>query len=339
MEDYNRKIRRRKREIFTSYNDTLGPIDLKNRILEGKVLNLIESNAIGGVSKINIAKAIGMNRKNLGKHLRRLQIRTLVRQEKGRQGRFFPNIYTTLDSDSELSAEVLARLFLIKVLKPDEGVDIIEVKSPHIQPRLPCQDPNYDLSLERIMLDFSNVVGAFITYILIQSMNQVNSIATHIQDAKEKDLVIQKWVAGVIAELQEYLLPVFRDYIQLYVPIFIDSCEKDGISKSIFKYKFQEPRYVFDDSTIADLTNAFSNVYPNLYYILEQIRKRWPKIVQKEQERNWYVSMSYEIKRKCKHDFKNCRIPIGQGLIPTLTQPGSHCRKCHLTTPTDKKKY
>ena len=336
--DYNTKIHRRKREILASLEDTSKPVELKNRIMEKKILDLIERNAIGGISKVKIAKALGIDRKYLGRYLMNLQIRNLVRQEKGRQGRFFPNMHTTVDTD--LSAEVFSDLFLVNILNPNDGDDdIAEVTSPYIKPRLPYQDPNYHLNLERIIFDFSNTVGTFITYILIQSMNQVNNIATHIQDVKEKDLVIQKWISDAISELQEYLLPIFKEHIYLYIPTFNDRCKRDWITESMIKYTFQEPRYVFDNSTITDLTSAFSNTYPDLYHTLENIRKRWPKIVQRSKEDISHHSMRHEIQMKCKHKYNDCRIPVGQGLNPTIFRPGAHCDRCHRTIYKDKKKY
>jgi DNA-binding transcriptional ArsR family regulator len=336
LRDYNTEIFRRKREILRSLQDTSKPLELKNRIIDPKILNLIENNTTGGISITKIATLIGMNRKNIVKHLMTLQSRKLVYREKGRQGRFFPTRHITMHSD--LSAEVLSDLFLTKVLNPDDGGDILEVISPYIKPRLPYQGPKYDLNLERVIFDFSNAVGSFITYVLIQSMNQVNHIATHVQDVKEKDLVTQKWVADVISELQEYLLLIFKDYIELYIPTLNDRCKEEGISETIIKYAFQEPKYVLDNSTITDLTSAFSNTYPDLYYTLENIRKRWPKSVQRIKDDIYHRSMRHEIQVKCKHKYHEFRIPVRQRLNTAITRSGTHCEKCHRTIYKDKKK-
>jgi len=336
LRDYNRELFRIREKALSTVDSTSTSREDKIRIRRRKILNLIVGyTAIGGISLADISRIIDIDRKYLIKHLQSLQIDGLVRRGKGKHGRYLATKY--IPSDTYLSAEVFAKLFVAYVLRPNDD-DIAQVYSPYIESRSLDQYQNYGLSLERIMFDFSNAIGAFITYVLIQSMNQVNNIITNVQDTKEKDLVIQKWVSDVISELQAYLLPLFKDCIQNSI-LTIDRCKKDGIGESILNYVYLEPKYIFDNSIIADLTSAFSNAYPDLYRTLEKVRKKWPKIVQQTNDNITYLSMSHEIQRKCKHEYKECSIPVGEGRIPTITRPGFHCSKCHRTVNKDNKRY
>lgn len=226
MRDYGRELFCIREKLLLTIDNASTSREDKIRIRRRKILSLIVGyTAIGEISLADISRIIDVDRKYLKKHLQSLQTDGLVHRGKGKHGRYLATKY--IPSDTYLSAEILVKLFVAYVLRPNDE-DIAEVYSPYIEPRSLYQYQNDCLNLERTVFDFSNVVGSFMTYVLIQSMNQVNKIAAHIQDAKEKDLVIQKWVSDVFSELQEYLLPIFKYYIQNSI-LTLDRCKKDEI--------------------------------------------------------------------------------------------------------------
>jgi len=160
-------------------------------------------------------------------------------------------------------------------------------------------------------------------------MNSNNAIDGNTRDAVEKDLMIQKWVSDIISELQQYLLPFFKDCIQYCLPTLYDRCNKNGEYETLVYYKLHEPKYLSDNSMTNDLTNSFSRVYPDLWTTFEKIKKIWPKALQREKDEMELLSTKYLTQKKCRHTYKNfTRDELGSLSVRSVR----HCVKCHHTT-------
>lgn len=59
MFDHNREIFRRRIEKLLDTSNTSRPIELRNRVIERKILNIIIGYKEGGISHTDIAKIIG----------------------------------------------------------------------------------------------------------------------------------------------------------------------------------------------------------------------------------------------------------------------------------------
>lgn len=259
--DYNTEIIRRREELLSSLAFTSSAREIHAIKIKKKILTLVESRTgDGGVSDSQIAKSVGINRKNIKKYIADLSSRGLIRRGKGRHGKYLGVRYVSLPNG--FSAEIFARLFVGRAFGIGEGVDLTEVTGLYIKPKLPNGDLNY--YLERFIFDFSNTIGAYLVYTLIQSMNSDNDIAKNICDAEEKDLVIQKWFSDVVSELQQYLLPVFKHYLAYCLPTLYDRCNKNDMCETLVRYDLCPPKYLFDALLVNDMTNAFQSVYPNL---------------------------------------------------------------------------
>lgn len=132
-----------------------------------------------------------------------------------------------------------------------------EVISEYILPRKPT-DSIDGIDLERILFDFSNTIGGFITYVLITSLNLSPKITERSEDFEEKGLLAQKWIADVLSVLSEDLIYIFEAYTSLH------------ISRSL---------NTTNSSLTSDLNSAFPNVYPSLHEEFEIIMEQLPQEV------------------------------------------------------------
>jgi hypothetical protein len=178
----------------------LNPSQDKARKKEDKIMGVIAAHSLGGISHIELAQIVGLNRKNLTSYMKRLMKKRLVLRGRGKQGKYFPanKDYRATTMTAELFSKACAarilhnsdfaiRSHFFKVLESDE--------------------------LENALFTFSNKIGAIITYLLIQSMNPSNKFMGDTKHDEEKDLEIERWVDDAISSLRPILLPEFKEYI------------------------------------------------------------------------------------------------------------------------------
>jgi DNA-binding MarR family transcriptional regulator len=82
---------------------------------EGKILQIILMNGKNRVPHIQLAKIVGLDRKNLTPYIKRLNGKKLIRRESGRQGKYFPT--EEAYRDTRLSGNVFGRNFRTSLLK------------------------------------------------------------------------------------------------------------------------------------------------------------------------------------------------------------------------------
>jgi hypothetical protein len=118
--------------------------------------------------------------------MERLLAKKLVRRESGRQGKYFPTEYAY--RDTRLSADVFGSKFRSGLLKKDILVTTNK-RTEYLIPPQYCIDftiyrkyfePKFTEQdrIEWTLFEFSNKIGAFITFTLISSIQKIFSIKT-----------------------------------------------------------------------------------------------------------------------------------------------------------------
>src|SRR5207253_3651249 len=67
--------------------------------------------------------------------------------------------------------------------------------------------------LEHSIFEFSNLIGAFITFVLIQATNPKNNRIINSKENVKRDELIQEWIKTVILPVIPHLAAEFRDSI------------------------------------------------------------------------------------------------------------------------------
>jgi predicted transcriptional regulator len=300
-----------------------------------EIMNVILSHDKEGIHHNRLAKIIGMDRKNLRPHITRLVSKGLIIRESGKHGKYFPA--TKSHRGTIMNADILVESFKERFLQYDEDLFVLE--SPYFK------RDNYDeFELEDALFNFSNIIGGFITYILIQSMNPANKITDHTKDNIEKNLLAESWVEDIISLIQPYLLFFLKNSVCGSLETLNERIRRleggfnvgENIDKVIFGDFLLKHSYMLDKGIIFELTKAFSNIYPNLNHELEKIRSELPLLVQKEMDEMDYIAERWENAEKCIHRYEP---PEDNSLQYGYGDTLLHCKKCHSTKIIPKKDY
>jgi hypothetical protein len=171
------------------------PYQYQARKTEGKIMGVISAHHSSGISHLELARKVGIDRKNLTPHMKRLVKKRLVIRRPGKQGKYYP---ATKDYRSaNISAELLGSAAAGRVLLNED----FPVDSPLFTRKMIANE-----ELETDLFIFANKVGAIITYLLIQSMNPSNKITSNIENDEEKDLDVERWVDDATSSLIPVLL-------------------------------------------------------------------------------------------------------------------------------------
>ena len=84
-----------------------------------------------------------------------------------------------------MSAEILGQVLASTIL---DDIDL-RIKSPFFR--------RNEQEIEYALFEFSNKVGAIITYILIQAMNPLNKFSDNTKNPVEGDLNVETWIDDV----------------------------------------------------------------------------------------------------------------------------------------------
>jgi hypothetical protein len=196
---------------------------------------------------------------------------------------------------SDKSAYILGRDFAFRFLHENnvilceerdiwpDGIDVTSYKQ-FFEPKF---DPENlftgNTQLEKTLFEFSNLIGAFIAYVLIQAMNPGNRrLIGNLKDKNENtskkllgslesktDQHAKKWTRDAITTVIPYLLWDFRTSIHKR----LGSYPKNFDEK--VKY-FWKPDLVFDRETARKAKSALARLYPFLNYELDDILRSLP---------------------------------------------------------------
>jgi hypothetical protein len=182
--------------------------------------------------------------------------------------------------------------------------------------------------LEKTIFEFSNQLGAFITYIFIHAMNPDKIKRPIAVSKKKKENIIKKdrfvseeWVKTAISSRLILMLRKFRDCIKPfgYIP---DILTEEGQKK-----REETGYYLLDKKSIDELFTAFGNVYTRLKTELDEIMNSLPELMKWFKKQEKYITKKYERQDKCyKHDYS--KSPETLKLISGKEKIGKECSIC-----------
>ena len=242
------------------------------RKTEDKIMEVIDLNMTNGVAHQKLAHIVDIDRKNLRKHMGRLIDRGWVIRGPGLQGKYYPA--TKEHRGMSVKAEILGEVIASRILLNDD----FSIHSPFFK--------RSDQKIENGLFEFSNKIGAVITYLLIQAMNPRNGIGGNTKNAVEKDLNIETWIDDVLSCLRPALLPCIKQNLGPFLESISNGCmNSDGSVNKIkdleafARYLVDRPYYELNYTIIIELMKTFSKIYPILSKELEKIRSFLPQLV------------------------------------------------------------
>jgi predicted transcriptional regulator len=298
-----------------------------NEEKENAILEIIRIYTIkeGGISQSRLEKQIDLDRKNLKPSIEILIKKGLVKKEKerGLHGKYFST--EKAYKDPLLFAYFFADIFRHDLLKQENLITTTNRIEEHAQPFLLCRDfttyrhyfePKFTEKhkLERTLFEFSNRIGAFITYGLIQAMNPDNYNEYNLGSAQEQDTLVREWIHRAVLRALPFIIWQFRDSIYKGINQYPKNYEEE------VKYMDTKPKFVLDKKIITELTRSFARIYPLVNYEFQKIfRNLFSEVEQ-------YKSYVEEIKEKWKKQEK-CEHEYGQPRTTIFGFCGKECNK------------
>jgi predicted transcriptional regulator len=294
------------------------------RRLEARIMMFIRGNQDDGIHHLDLAHKVGINRKNLTSHLRRLMMKGIVIRGNGKHGKYYPA--TKKYRGISVTADIFSKVAAGTILDYRD----FPIDSPYIRSEI----INENQTLETALFAFSNGVGAIITYLLIQSMNPSNDIpGRDANNDEEKDINVSGWFRDGMSTLGVFLLALFKQYMAGQLTVSSNSyVKKDGTcdfhraGMDFLRFLYSEPSYTLDKKFITSLMASFSRTYPSISIQLDKIKSETPRVVSQEIDRQQYERISYWQQKKCKHDY---RLPTNKSLSVKHGNNILHCCKCH----------
>jgi hypothetical protein len=162
-----------------------------------------------------------------------------------------------------------------------------------------------DTRLEEAIFEFSNQLGGYIIYMFIKAMDSdfINKTLEIISEndkkkAKGDRIITEEWLEKVIGF---HLIPMlwnFRRCLRAF--IYIPEPEEESEKVAY---------YTLDKQNIEQISKAFANLYPSLYYNLENSVMKGLTAERKGYEQQEHDLVEREaVQKKCKHDFSNSQV-------------------------------
>jgi hypothetical protein len=284
-------------------------------------MGVIGINRNNGISHIELARIIKINRKNLTHYMKRLIKKGLVVRGSGKRGKYY--LAAEDYRPTSIIADIFSKAAAHRVLLNTE----FDIDSPFIKKKVKILD-----ELETVLFKFSNKIGGIVTYMLIQSMNPSNKIADNSKNDEENDIKIQRWIDDTISSLCPVLLSTLKEHAAYLLRSIDDDTvyNDDGSinfkkgALNLLNYLYNKPLYSANEKVILEFMTAFSNVYPRMTSILEIIRSQLPNVVNKEINHLEYEANRARQQKLCKHDYELLQDDKYDNNV-------KHCRRCHKT--------
>ncbi len=295
------------------------------RRMEAKIVKVVLANRDSGIAHLQLAHIVQIDRKNLTPYMKRLIRKGLIKRGKGKQGKYYPA--TKNYRGPTIAADLLGKGLASVILANED----FPVDSPFFKLT------DTETAPEKALFIFSQKVGAIVTYLLIQSMNPDNNITYDAKNDEEKDLNVERWIDDAVSSLRHFLLPIFKELsvsLMTYFDSFIRDftrgdasvdLQKGGLS--LLNYKYNRPFYTLEQKFISGLLTAFSNSYPSIAAILEDLLSRLPNAVAREVSSWEYLAYSSKQQSICEHHYKK----LPNWYLPIKSKHYlMHCSKCHI---------
>ena len=153
------------------------------------------------------------------------------------------------------------------------------------------KDP-IDCDLEYSMYEFSNTVGALITYALIQSLNEKNRLIKSKKSRRRSKEIKTPW---------DWPFSIAEQSIQKVLHQLITS-EAVGIVFAFHKKVWFE--------MAEKALQAYSKVYPRLYNKLSQLWQDFPNMANNRKNHGEYLNLAHMIRHKCNTSLSLLLVPF-----------------------------
>jgi predicted transcriptional regulator len=270
----------------------------------------------GGILHNNLANTVNLDRKSLRVYTKiLLKEGSIKREGKGYHGKYVPTqkpSYTELLLKSSLFADDFkfnllntAGIPKFSVLyeyngyggpslifdKPPNNIDPVDGTLVDFTSYAKYYDPKFteENSLERMLFESSNRIGAFIIYAIIQAMSLANNEMLSLSN-RERNQFIADWTKTCILQIIPHLILFFRE-----------SAHK---SMSSFP-RVEDPKVKYiKEIQISELNKSFERIYPYLSYKLRKSIDKLPQSLQSYKKWEKSLTNEIEMQENCKHQFK-----------------------------------
>jgi len=290
-------------------------------------MNVINARGNEGIGHVQLAAILGNNRKNLTPHMKRLISKGLVRKGPDLRGKYYP---TSEYRGPLMTAEILSKASAGMILDNED----FQINSPYFR------NTEGEKSLDTTLFDFSNKVGAIITYLLIQSVNPENKLTGNATNYEEKDLNVERWINDAISSLGYVLIPLFKE--QIRVPLIMTSLERSIVESDDSSIEERagleflaeigdRPQYTMKQKLISKLMSSFSNSYPNISRELGKIDKSTlQQLAARELDHFEHVKRRRIQQNKCKHAYEPLPNKVIVAKSKSRNRRYEHCCKTRL---------
>jgi hypothetical protein len=307
----------------------------KNEILQIIITYFISQK---GINQQKLLRLVTINdRKYLAKLLRELVSEGIIKKVGGKRGLYIPkdDFYV----DPLLDAELFGEDFISKILEPgkykvlneDKKSGLLDTKisyDEYGQEFKNLYDVDFTLykryyeptfgsndELEKNIFEFSNMIGAFVTYSIIQSINGDNY--RNKKEVLQQALIesIRQYMIKSVGNIVPYLVPKFLGYIQNSFPDL---------------QKNKNNSLLLNEDKVRAILNSFCWLYPLLSYNFEKSRGQ-PYVFNKvifdtnESSIEYYKQKKSILYKELKAQ-EVCRHKFGYAKYSELTK--SYTKKC-----------
>lgn len=310
-----------------------------------------------GISHQKLAEFVELDRKSLRPYIKDLMKKGLVKIVRRNKQTLYLST-EEFHQDPVFKAEVFGTSFQsklrdkkFKILNEEEKTPIKSVIKKDENDNLIQQTIRYDFTkykqlfepkfsqndnIEKVLFEFSNQIGAFITYLIIYCMNPENHNTNLSRD--ENDRITQKMFQTAMNKITPYLIIRFSDFLNNMSNIFNTkhtTKKRKGINS-----KESSRHYLPKDFIAIKLLDAFVRLYPLMIfefekildkrYFFQEVLEDYPPAI--EGYKKQLISYNQMLKQQetCKHDFGK---PT-ESIFGTIIQ---QCSKCKYIQKVKKK--
>jgi predicted transcriptional regulator len=292
--------------------------EIKNTILE--IVRIYGMR--GGISHNQLSKELDLDPKNLRPYIRELVKEGLVKKGDGLQGKYLPAEQTY--KDQLLNAYLFGNNFKRNILRKDPIITSHR-KVKFVIP-LPSRCVDFTIykryfelkfdensELEHNLFEFSNKIGAFITYFLIHAMDaDRNKLRSNIST----DLLLEEMVRKTMSTIVPDMISIFKDSVYKGLDKYPLTYKKKA------NYSEKRPRHIFEKDVITELRRSFVHIYPLMAYELDKINEKLSEEAVSFKKHLEYMRKKWKQQELCEHEYN----------VPTMTihgYCGKQCGKCH----------
>lgn len=228
----------------------------------------VHSMKYGGIAHNELSDIIKLDRKNVRKYVRNLIDEGLVARKEGLRGKY---VVMDIDSNFLLLSDLLIERFKDFLFgSPDKFVILNNTKRTFYS-NGNASSGEIDFSTysklylarfgkqdfaEKALFEFSNLIGGFITYVTMQSINPDNLPQMDTDDQNE---LSDKFIENSLMNMLALLLQRFKDIVRFIIKS----------SKQIDPQK--EEHFTIKKPDFLKLIKAYTRLYPLLSFSLEEV--------------------------------------------------------------------